>query len=64
MSEVIRVTIEELADIATRELDGDFVRIDVELVDGEFIQRRRQGGEGGKVVPQWVIEWTRAHSSS
>ena len=61
MSELIRVTIEELADIATRELDGDFVRIAVELVDGEFVERRRQGG---KAVPQWVIEWTKAHSSS
>lgn len=58
------VTSEELADIATSELGDELVRIDVELVDGEFVQRRRQGGREGSVLPQWVIEWMRSHESS
>ena len=62
MSPKVCVTIDELADIATRDVTDDFERIDVELVGGEFIQRRRQGGEDGKKLPQWVIEWMKTHS--
>ena len=40
MSPKVCVTIDELADIATRDVTDDFERIDVELVDGEFVQRR------------------------
>lgn len=51
-----RVYAAELADIATRTIDDDRVTIDVELVDGHWIQRKRRD-EAAQTMPKWVIKW-------
>ena len=51
-----RVHVAELADIATRTMDDDRVTIDVELVDGGWIQRKRRD-EAAQTMPRWVIKW-------
>ena len=51
-----RIHAAELADIATRTTDDDRVTIDVELVDGEWIERRRRD-EAQQTMPRWVMKW-------
>lgn len=51
-----RVHVAELADIATRTMDDERVTIEVELVDGHWIQRKRRD-EAAQTMPRWVMKW-------
>jgi len=37
-------------------MDDDRVTIDVELVDGGWIQRKRRD-EAAQTMPRWVMKW-------